>query len=119
MSDWEDEYDADGVAIQKPAASSAPAQWKLPCDDRQNVFFGVKNGNRFGASREAKGDHSDEGALNKSWGGGGRQFTRTTDRGAPGRRTFNDKKLGSSPPVTITLENAAVGRVIGRILKRF
>lgn len=117
MSDWEDEYDADGVAIHSPATSSAPAQWKLQCDDRQNVFFGV-NGNGFGASREVKSDGGDEGAVYQSWRGGGRQFTRSTDRGAPGRRTFNDEKLDSSLPVTITVENASVGRVIGRFLNK-
>uniref|UniRef100_A0A7N6AL29 RNA helicase n=1 Tax=Anabas testudineus TaxID=64144 RepID=A0A7N6AL29_ANATE len=107
MSDWEDEYDEDGVAFQKPATKSAPAQWKLPCDDRQHVFFGVKNGNKFGASRRVKADTS-------GWSGGGRQLTRSTDHGAPGRRSFNDEKLDSNPPVTIFVENAFVGRVIGR-----
>lgn len=107
MSDWEDEYDAVGVAVQKPVANPAPAQWKLPCGDRKNVFFDVQNETRFGASREAKGDGRDEGTVRRGWRGGGRQFT---------GRTYNDNKLDSSPSVTITVENASVGRIIGRII---
>lgn len=113
MSDWEDEYNEDGVAIQKPVTNSAPAQCKLPCNDRQNVFFGMKHG----ASREVRADRSGEGSEYQTWrGGGGRPFTRSTGRGAPGRWGFNDEKVSSSPPVTITVENSYIGRVIGRFL---
>ncbi|XP_076599813.1 putative ATP-dependent RNA helicase DDX43 [Chaetodon auriga] len=87
MSDWEDEYNEDGVAIQKPASKAAPTIWKLPDDDRQseNVFFGVRSRAQFGS------------------------VPRST-----GRRTFGDGKSDSSPPVTFTVENALIGRVIGR-----
>lgn len=112
MSDWEDEYSADGVAIQKPATKSAPPEWNLPCDDRH----GVRNESRVGAPREWRADRGGEGSEYRSrrGGGEGRPFTRNTDRG---RQTFGDEKSDSSPPVTITVENASVGRVIGRFLK--
>ncbi|XP_069000366.1 probable ATP-dependent RNA helicase DDX43 [Embiotoca jacksoni] len=85
MSDWEDEYDEDGVAIEKRAPKSAPSQWTRPCEDRrrENVFFGAKNGAAFGA----------DGYKSRSGGG---------DRGGPGRQW------------TITVENALIGRIIGR-----
>lgn len=112
MSDWEDEYNEDGVAIQKP-----PPEWKRPCDDRprENVSFGVRSGARFGAPREWRADRSGEGSESGGprggggGGGGGRPFLWSTGP----RRTFGDEKLDSSPPVTVTVENASVGRVIG------
>lgn len=117
MSDWEDEYEC-GAAIQKkPATNSAPTEWKLPCDDRreESVFFGVRNGSRFGASREWRADRSSGGSeyKNPRSGGEGRPFPRSTDRGGPGRRTFGDEKSDASPPVTINVENGSVGRIIG------
>uniref|UniRef100_A0A4W6DWD1 RNA helicase n=1 Tax=Lates calcarifer TaxID=8187 RepID=A0A4W6DWD1_LATCA len=113
MSDWEDEYDEDGVAIEKSATKSVPTEWKLPCDDsqRENVFFGVRNGTRCGGLRERK---ADRGGDFKSRRGDGRLFPPNTNRGASGRRTFGDENSDSSPPVTITVENASVGRIIGR-----
>ncbi|XP_042358583.1 probable ATP-dependent RNA helicase DDX43 [Plectropomus leopardus] len=118
MSDWEDEYDEDGAAIEKPATKAAPALWKSPRDDcrKENVFFGVKSGNRSGAPRERRADRGFEGSEFRSHRSGGedRPFPRSSDRGGPGRRAFGDEKSGSSPAVTFTVENALVGRIIGR-----
>lgn len=116
MSDWEDEYSEDGVAIQKPATNSAPATWKLPPDNRQreNAFGGVGNGPRFGGSREVRGERSGVGGDFNYPRDGGRQFSRSTGWGGSGRRTFDDERSDYAPPVTITVENASVGRVIGR-----
>ncbi|KAL7383416.1 hypothetical protein ABVT39_010268 [Epinephelus coioides] len=103
MSDWEDEYDESGVAIQKPATKSAPTEWKPPSYDsrRENVCFGVRGGGRSGAPREWRADR----------GGGERyEYSRANGgEGRPGRRTFGDER-----PVTFTVENTSVGRVIGR-----
>lgn len=116
MSDWEDEYNEDGVAIQKPAPKSAPTEWKLPCEDRprENGNFGVRSGARFGAPREWRADRSGEGSESRGprGGGEGRPFPRSTGP----RRTFGDEKLDSSPPVTVTVESASIGRVIGGFL---
>uniref|UniRef100_A0A3B4FQQ3 RNA helicase n=1 Tax=Pundamilia nyererei TaxID=303518 RepID=A0A3B4FQQ3_9CICH len=63
MSDWEDEYDQDGVAIYKPATKPVSADWKFSCNDRQreNVVFGVKNGTKFGAPRQRRANRSGPG----------------------------------------------------------
>lgn len=113
MSDWEEEYDKDGVAIEKPPFKSAQSEYKLPVDDRQreNAFFGARNASRYGASRDGRTGRSYEGTANNSRGGGGegRAFTRRT-----GMRTFGGENSGSSPPLTITVENCSIGRIIGR-----
>lgn len=117
MSDWEEEYDEDGVAIQKTPFKSAQRDYKLPFDDRQreNVFFGARNGTRFGASRDGRIGRSCEGTEYKSrrGGGEGRPLTRST-----GRRIFGAENSDSSPPVTITVESVSIGRIIGRLLKQ-
>ncbi|XP_072247656.1 probable ATP-dependent RNA helicase DDX43 [Leuresthes tenuis] len=106
MSDWE-EYE-DGAATKK----SAPTEWKLTVDDCQkgNAYFGVRKGASFGARREDRTNHSREVLEFRS-----RREERYTSGGPPGeRRTFVDAKSDSSTPVIITVENASVGRVIGR-----
>ncbi|XP_047459440.1 probable ATP-dependent RNA helicase DDX43 [Mugil cephalus] len=94
MENWEEEYNGDGAATAKPA----PAELKCPYDDRkrENVFFGVRNGAKFGASREWRADGGQRGG------------------GPGGRRTFVEDRSGSSEPVAITVENVSVGRIIGR-----
>ncbi|XP_060896210.1 probable ATP-dependent RNA helicase DDX43 [Labrus mixtus] len=114
MADWEDEYTSDGVAIYKPVTKSSPNEWKPPCSDglKGNVSFGVRNGARFGAPREWR---AHRGTEPRSWrdGGEGRPFPWSTEReGPPGRRTFDHENYNS--PVTIHVENALVGRIIGR-----
>lgn len=106
MSDWEEEYDEGGVAIQKPATKSAPTEWKPPSYDsrRENVCFGVRGGGRSGAPREWRAD--------RGGGGEGSEYTSRANggEGRPGRRTFGDER-----PVTFTVESASVGRVIGKV----
>ncbi|XP_038593845.1 probable ATP-dependent RNA helicase DDX43 isoform X1 [Micropterus salmoides] len=108
MSDWEDEYNEGGVALQKPATKLPPTEWKLPSDGRQREYeyFGVRNRSRFEDSREERADRNGGGSEYQSRRGGGRPFPRST-----GGRSFGDEK---SPPVTLTVENSSVGRVIGR-----
>ncbi|XP_022608579.1 probable ATP-dependent RNA helicase DDX43, partial [Seriola dumerili] len=114
MSDWEEEYNEDGTAIQNPATKSVPVEWKSPCDDRQqgNISFGVRSGARFGASGEGRADRI--GQYKSRRGGGQGRALSPGSCGGPGRRPFLDEKSDSSQPVTITVENASVGRVIGR-----
>lgn len=107
MSDWEDEYNADGVAIQKPVTISARTECKQPWDDRrkESVSFGVRNGTKFGVSREGRAD--------RSCGGFDEGRPRSTDHRSPGGRTFRDEKSDSSPPVIISVDTSLVGRIIG------
>ncbi|XP_067369856.1 probable ATP-dependent RNA helicase DDX43 isoform X1 [Channa argus] len=112
MSDWEDEYNGEGVAVQKPATISALTKWKLPCEDGQNVFFGVNNGTRLRRSNEIRAGHKCEGYDSRSRRGGGREFSWRTDRETPPGRSFNYEKPGSSPPVAFTVENSSVGKII-------
>ncbi|XP_074503247.1 putative ATP-dependent RNA helicase DDX43 isoform X1 [Sebastes fasciatus] len=103
MSDWEEEEDHEGgAALRKPAAKPAPAEWTLPQHDGQRP--GVRNGARGGGSRE--------------WRAEGRPFLRSSDpgggSGGRGRGAFSGEQTDSSQPVTFTVDNAVVGRVIGR-----
>ncbi|XP_013885154.1 putative ATP-dependent RNA helicase DDX43 isoform X3 [Austrofundulus limnaeus] len=107
MSDWEDEYDKDGVAIEnKPAPKPAAAHYKLPWSGSVkggDVDFG---GRRFGGSRESKGDC--RGAC------AGLEFrSRRRPRDREDKRSETENS-DCSAPVTMTVENASVGRVIGR-----
>ncbi|KAF7651862.1 hypothetical protein LDENG_00104310 [Lucifuga dentata] len=102
MSDWEDEY-VDGVASSKAAAESAPPQWKLSCKDHQkeNVCFDVRNSSSGRCSSRKEG-------------GDGRSLPRFSHRGGFGRWNAGCDRSASAPPVTMTVENASVGRIIGR-----
>ncbi|CAJ1066709.1 LOW QUALITY PROTEIN: probable ATP-dependent RNA helicase DDX43 [Xyrichtys novacula] len=106
MSDWEDEYE-DGVAIQKPTSNSAPTESKSQPNEspKGNVYFGGKNGARFGGPRECRARHGGE-VMSEGW---------TADsRGPPRRGAHGDKKSDCSPPVTMAVAISLVGRVIGR-----
>ncbi|XP_037542963.1 probable ATP-dependent RNA helicase DDX43 [Nematolebias whitei] len=101
MSDWEDDYDKHGVALKKtPSPKSATAHYKLPENVGQrggNVCFGGRR-----SSREPRG------------GGSGAEFR---SHGGPrdgGDKPSESENSHSSKAVVITVENASVGRVIGR-----
>ncbi|KAE8281049.1 putative ATP-dependent RNA helicase DDX43 [Larimichthys crocea] len=105
MSDWEEEYDENGVAIDIPAPkSSAPTNY-VEDRSRENVFFGVRRGARFAAPRESR-----EGSefKHRRGGGGGESYRSTR------RTNFGEERSNSSQPVIVTVENASVGRIIGR-----
>lgn len=117
MSDWEDEYDENGVAIYNLPVKSALTGCKLPVDrqyQRENVYCGVSDRCGFGSPGVEKPGRSCEGTQRKSRGGG--------DDGRPrpwtaGRRIFGDAKSDSSPPVTLSVESVKIGRVIGTFAK--
>ncbi|XP_024865201.1 probable ATP-dependent RNA helicase DDX43 isoform X2 [Kryptolebias marmoratus] len=103
MSDWEDEYDKDGVALEKqPAPKPAAALYKFPGSvgrqKDENVCFGGRRFAAFGESRESRG---------------GEKFEFRSRRDPRDQRSDHENS-DSSPPLTITVENASVGRVIGR-----
>uniref|UniRef100_A0A673C8P3 RNA helicase n=1 Tax=Sphaeramia orbicularis TaxID=375764 RepID=A0A673C8P3_9TELE len=114
MSDWEDEYDEDGAAIPKSVTRSAPTESKLPINvyKTQNVSFGVRNGPRFGGPRQEK---AVSGGKYGQWRGEG-GLRNTDPEDGPGFRTLGGGRSGFSP-VTITVENASVGRIIGKVNK--
>ncbi|TMS04246.1 putative ATP-dependent RNA helicase DDX43 [Larimichthys crocea] len=105
MSDWEEEYDENGVAIDIPAPKpSAPTNYDED-RSRENVFFGVRRGARFAAPRESR-----EGSefKHRRGGGGGESYRSTR------RTNFGEERSNCSQPVIVTVENASVGRIIGR-----
>ncbi|XP_068183927.1 probable ATP-dependent RNA helicase DDX43 [Antennarius striatus] len=110
MSDWEDESDAAEVDIQKPAAKSAHGERTCLHNDRkrEGVCFGVRNGSKFGSSHDVKADRKGDGPERRFPRGGGEGWPRPRSTGR------GDGKSGFSPPVTITVENSVVGRIIGR-----
>lgn len=114
MSDWEDEYDKDGVAVEnKPAPKSAAAHYKVPRKDSVkagNVDFGGRKLKFGGGSRESKGDPRggwDNACL-------GLEFRSRRPRDREDKRSEIENS-DSSAPVIITVENASVGRIIGMI----
>lgn len=123
MSDWEDEYDEQGVAICKPAAKSAPVEWERPSDtaQQQSAYFGVRSRGRFGADRNGD-DRRRGGNVSISVRGHSRDSSpgsfHVKDRGGSGRQRFSNGKSDSSPPVTIAVGNALVGRIIGWLLRQ-
>lgn len=95
MSDWEAEYDEDGGAISKPSHVNTAKQWRAtPSRRNENVRFGVKP--------ERKMDR--EGPQWRSW--------RERDS-SNGRETRRDR---STRPLTLTVENSSIGRVIGKLV---
>lgn len=112
MSDWEDEYDEDGVAIETPPPKLCQTRHDLPLHDQYQSKTAFHSTYNFGgprvdrASRSHRGfQHSgrDDGGS-RAWEGGSLMFR---DRSDSGRR----------PTVTLTVDSAKVGRVIGKFPK--
>ncbi|XP_037322402.1 probable ATP-dependent RNA helicase DDX43 [Pungitius pungitius] len=101
MSDWEEEEEG-SAAVPKPA----PTEWKVPRDD------GVRNGTGSGDSRGWRADC--DGDRGRRGGGEGCSFPRAAQRGGAQRRAAGDAKSDSGLPVTFAVDNALVGRIIGR-----
>lgn len=115
MSNWEDEYDENGVAIPSHGLKPAPAKWKLPCSSRQRdiVGLGVRDGEWFRTPRGGRADNSRDGFefRRHNDGGTGRPPPRSSEGG--GRWSAE-----SAPRVILTVENASVGRIIGKFVIR-
>ncbi|XP_077093091.1 putative ATP-dependent RNA helicase DDX43 isoform X1 [Siphateles boraxobius] len=118
MSDWEDEYDADGVAISKPSlVQTVPVKSsRPPCPRGARSRETTSVGTKFG----------DEGEQWTNWrtrdfesnicdGAAGKNSSYSRSRTGPnvtGCRGNGDRS-GSSA-VTLHVENSLVGRIIGR-----
>ncbi|XP_071236265.1 probable ATP-dependent RNA helicase DDX43 isoform X2 [Salvelinus alpinus] len=115
MSDWEEEND-----VPTPAITAPPTDWKSSWKGsaKENVCFGVGNAGGFRAPR-GRGDPNGSHCQNwrDSYGcNNDRVFSRSGDRyacrGERGGRGADGS--ASTPPVTFTVENTSIGRVIGR-----
>ncbi|KAM9394710.1 putative ATP-dependent RNA helicase DDX43 isoform 2-T2 [Salvelinus alpinus] len=115
MSDWEEEND-----VPTPAITAPPTDWKSSWKGsaKENVCFGVGNAGGFRAPR-GRGDPN--GSHCQNWRdrygcNNDRVFSRSGDRyacrGERGGRGADGS--ASTPPVTFTVENTSIGRVIGR-----
>ncbi|XP_034041355.1 probable ATP-dependent RNA helicase DDX43 [Thalassophryne amazonica] len=95
MSDWEEDD-----AERKPVTESSRRERKLTCDDRpkKNITFGVRKSGGVKAPRRGGADRFNRGFESKN-----RGTDRPPPRGAEG-----------SSPLTFTVENSSVGRIIGR-----
>ncbi|XP_071013947.1 probable ATP-dependent RNA helicase DDX43 [Oncorhynchus clarkii lewisi] len=112
MSDWEEEND-----VPTPATTAPPTDWRSSWKGgaKKNVCFGMGNAGGFRAPRE-RGDPNGSHCENRrdSYGGNDRVFSRSGDIYACGRRGRGADGSTSTPPVTFTVENTSIGRVIGR-----
>ncbi|XP_067242678.1 probable ATP-dependent RNA helicase DDX43 [Chanodichthys erythropterus] len=120
MSDWEDEYDAGGVAISKPLTlhvKNAPVQsWRPPslrgARSREATSVGAKFGNvREGEQWTNWRDRDVESNICDGEAGKNNSYSRPR-AGPTGCRSSGDGS-GSSPE-TLHVENSLVGRIIGR-----
>uniref|UniRef100_A0A3Q2P4D3 RNA helicase n=1 Tax=Fundulus heteroclitus TaxID=8078 RepID=A0A3Q2P4D3_FUNHE len=111
MSDWEDEYDGDGVAIAKPAPKTTDAERKSVRKDGpedRNVNFGAKSRTWSGESRDARSERSWEGLEFRNRRG-------PADRGGgPRERRSGDEMADGSQQSILKVENVSIGRIIGR-----
>ncbi|KAG7512021.1 putative ATP-dependent RNA helicase DDX43 [Solea senegalensis] len=110
MSDWEEE-DGDCAASQNVGSATAIPEWRFQGGDpsRGNTF-GLRREGRFSASRGERGDFSGEYRNRR---GGGNDLPSVERRG-PGQRSHGNENSDSSPPVTLSVETALIGRIIGR-----
>lgn len=94
MSDWELEYDEKGGAISKlsPVHTAPYTQWKAIPKNSKNVCFDGKRGGKL----------NQDGPQWRNW--------RARDDSNRDR-----ERLASSRPLTLTLENSLIGRVIGKL----
>lgn len=108
MSDWEEESDEEGVVVPNTFVKSAQLGGEPPYHDNkaERVFVGLGSGS--GDPRKDRTDRNSKAIQYKSRRGRGeaRPSTWSTGSRTPGSET--------SPPVTFTLENSLIGRVIGR-----
>ncbi|KAL0964425.1 hypothetical protein UPYG_G00323670 [Umbra pygmaea] len=113
MSDWEED---EASVIAAPSKSLT---FSMKVSEKENVCFGVRKGGGF---EPARGREDRNGSQFQNWGhndgGYGQGFSPsggvdTGKRGRGGRGGVMDR-AGSTLPVTFTVENASVGRVIGR-----
>ncbi|XP_019902581.2 probable ATP-dependent RNA helicase DDX43 isoform X2 [Esox lucius] len=115
MSDWEDEYDGSAPVTTGSKDFKSSRKWS----EKENVCFGMRNGGGFEAPRGIADRNSSQ---FQKWrgndGGNGRVVSRSgcgnTRVCARGGRGGVADRSGFTLPVTFTVDNTSIGRVIGR-----
>lgn len=119
MSDWEDDYDADGVALSKPLSVQtvqvkslrppSPQGARTRYTDAPRVKVDL-DGGQWRNWREPSFCDG-ETRKNNSYGGGGSGRGRGRGGGGGGG---GDGDRSRSSPITLNVDNTLVGRIIGR-----
>lgn len=116
MSDWEDEYDADGVAISKPSlVQTVPVKSSRPpslrgARSRETTSVGAKFG---GEGEQWTNRRTRDFESNICDGVAGKNSSYSRSRTGPTECRGNGDRSGSSA-VTLHVENSLVGRIIGK-----
>uniref|UniRef100_A0A3P9MVC7 RNA helicase n=1 Tax=Poecilia reticulata TaxID=8081 RepID=A0A3P9MVC7_POERE len=111
MSDWEDEYDKHGVAIEKSAPNLSATNNTLLGKDSQgdgSVYSGIKTQTWSREPNEARVERRRDAFEFRSRRG-------ETDRGGgPGDRRRGNEMSDGFQPLTFKVENMSIGRIIGK-----
>ncbi|KAK2896764.1 hypothetical protein Q8A67_011252 [Cirrhinus molitorella] len=118
MSDWEDDYDTDGVAISKPLpVHTAPVKsWRPPSPRGAPSRETTSGGARFGGDGEQWRNWRDRDCgTNVCHGATGKNNSYSRPRTGPNVTWCRggEDRPGSSP-LNLSVENSLVGRIIGR-----
>ncbi len=110
MSDWEDDYDAGGVAISKPLPVKS---WRPPSPrgtrSRETTSVGAKFG---GDGEQWRNWRERDSEFNVCDGATGKNNSYSRSRTGPTGCRGGEDRSGSSP-TTLNVENSLVGRIIG------
>ena len=114
MSDWEDDYDADGGVKVKSAPTVQQSEWRPQSSKgKENVCFEVKRG-----QPAALGRSDQDGPPWRNWRDKadtcGRDF-RNGDRDAGRKGRGQTVGTGSGSPLSFAVDNSMIGRVIGEL----
>lgn len=104
MSDWEAEYDENGGAISKPPRVRTP-----PCTHWKGTSTNIKGNGFFGGKRGGKVDR--EGPQWRNW----RERDREVNFAERSDSNISGERSASTRPLTLTLDNSLIGRVIGKL----
>ncbi|XP_043992245.1 probable ATP-dependent RNA helicase DDX43 isoform X2 [Gambusia affinis] len=111
MSDWEDEYDEYGVAIEKPAPKLSETNNTLLGKDSQGHgtgYSGIKTQTWFRKPNEARIEPRRDAFEFRSRRG------ETDLDGGPGDRRRGNEMSDGFQPLIFKVENISIGRIIGR-----
>lgn len=117
MSDWEDDYDAGGVAISKPlpveTVTLPVKSWRPPSPrgarSRETTSVGAKFG---GDGEQWRNWRERDSEFNVCDGATGKNNSYSRSRTGPTGCRGGEDRSGSSP-TTLNVENSLVGRIIG------
>ncbi len=115
MSDWEDEYDAGGVAISKPLpVETLPVKsWRPPSPRGARSRETTSVGAKFGGDGEQWRNWRDRDSESNVCDGATDKYnSHCRSRTGPTGCRGGEDRSGSSP-TTLNVENSLVGRIIG------